>query len=309
MVKKEIEKAITEGIEARKTVLSNLTNEQRIALLEELFGDFFLNQHRILQKWASLTGQTAQVDTGYIAQFVASIITGIPGQGFRGKGDDLIDGSEVKSAANISGVDTPRWNHNMGTVEGDEKRRLKGEKTNSERYLEAPYLVYLLADRTASAKKDAPPELRIRTWCVNVQKDKAWRELVEKYNKTKKGETYNLQLHPPVGYDDNLVTNKAGNLDFTDILVLDYRIVVETDGGYSTYWEVEPSDSLFPISGETKAVESVKRKRRTKTHTAASDLVSDITVLPDRFPTILKKETEDKLDQVSQNELQATSAD
>lgn len=306
-MKKEVQKAIINGIEARRTVLNGLTNDQRIALLEELFSDFFLSQHQVLQKWASLTGQTAQVDTGYIAQFVASLITGIPGQGFRGKGDDLVDGSEVKSAANISGVDTPRWNHNMGTADSDKNKRDKGVKTTSEKYLEAPYLIYVLADWAAVADNDASPELRIRTWCVDAQQDTAWRELVEKYNRDKRGKTHNLQLHPPVGYDDNLVTNKTGNLDFTDVLVLDYRIAIDTDGGYSKYWKVKPPSNLFPIKGRTQPVTSVKRKRQTKTHTAVADLVADVSVLPDRFPTILKRETEDKLDHVSQKEIRAAA--
>ncbi|GAB3087654.1 MamI family restriction endonuclease [Corynebacterium aquatimens] len=302
-MKKEVEKAIAEGNESRAKVLGDLTTEQRIKLLEELFDDFFVGQHRLLQKWASLTGQTAQIDTGYIAQFVASIITGIPGQGFRGKGDDLIDGSEVKSAANISGVDTPRWNHNMGTADADAKNRKRGVKTSSEKYLEAPYLIYLLADRTASAEAGAPPEMRVRTWCVDVQNDLAWRDLVFKYNRNKKGGTYNLQLHPPVGYDDNFVTNKTGNLDFTDILVFDYRIVVGVDGSHSRYWNVGLPERLFPVQGRTKPVAFVNRGKGTRTYTAVGDLVVDVAVLPDRFPLVLKKEAEDKLDQVTQREI------
>ncbi len=303
MVKKEVEVAISEGIELRTQVLTGLTTNQRIKLLEELFSDFFIDQHRLLQKWASLTGQTAQIDTGYIAQFVASIITGTPGQGFRGKGDDLVDGSEVKSAANISGVDTPRWNHNMGTAEADEKKIKRGLKTNAEKYLDAPYLIYLLADRTASVDDGAPPEMRVRAWCIDVQKDTAWRDLVIKYNRAKKGGTYNLQLHPPVGYDDNFVTNNTGNLDFADVLVFDYRIVIETDGTFSPYWNVELPDGLFPVKGRTKPVDIVNRGKATRIHTTVADLVADVAVLPDRFPAVLKKKTEDQLDQVTQEEV------
>ncbi|MCZ9290303.1 MamI family restriction endonuclease [Corynebacterium evansiae] len=301
-MQKEVKEAIDAGIELRSEVLSGLTRYQRVQLLELLFQDFFVDQHRLLQKWASLTGQTAQIDTGYIAQFVASIITGIPGQGFRGKGDDLVDGSEVKSAANISGVDTPRWNHNMGTAAADEKNRQQGKKTNSEKYLEAPLLFYLLADRITSTEDDAPPETRIRAWCVDVQADIAWRSLVERYNYEKSGGTYNLQLHPPVGYNDNLVTNTTFNLDFSDVLVFDYRIALKTDGTDDHYWNVELPQKLIPISGRTKIVETVNRAKQKKTHTAPEDLVADIAVLPDHFPVILDAEVEDKLDEVSEKE-------
>lgn len=301
-MRKEVKEAIDRGIVLRSQVLSDLKYRQRVRLLELLFQDFFIDQHQLLQKWAALTGQTAQIDTGYIAQFVASIVTGFPGQGFRGKGDDLVDGSEVKSAANISGVDTPRWNHNMGRKSDDEKKKKLGEKTNSEKYLEAPFLFYLLVDRASPKEKDAPPETRIRAWCVDVQQDQAWRTLVTKYNREKKDSTYNLQLHPPVGYNDDLVTNNITNLDFTDILLFDYRIAFQSDGSEKHYWNVELSESAFPIKGRTKIVENVDRSKQRKTDTTAEDLVADIAVLPDRFPGILSKIVEDQLDEVSEQE-------
>ena len=130
-MKEDVTRAIAEGIEVRREVLAGLTVGQRTQLLEQLFIELFGEAHVTLQKWAALTGQSAQVDSGYIAQFVASIVLGEPGQGFRGKGDDLADGSEVKSAANISGVDRPRWNHNMGKPADDQKRRSRGLPTAS----------------------------------------------------------------------------------------------------------------------------------------------------------------------------------
>jgi hypothetical protein len=36
-----------------------------------------------------MTGQSALIETGYIAQHLASLLLAIPGQGFRGKGIDM----------------------------------------------------------------------------------------------------------------------------------------------------------------------------------------------------------------------------
>ena len=68
-MRKEVKEAIDRGIVLRSQVLSDLKYRQRVRLLELLFQDFFIDQHQLLQKWAALTGQTAQIDTGYIAQF------------------------------------------------------------------------------------------------------------------------------------------------------------------------------------------------------------------------------------------------
>lgn len=300
-MKPEVKEAIERGIKKRAKVLQELTLDQKTQLLELLFSDFFNEQHAVLQKWAALTGQTAQVDTGYIAQFVASIVTGIPGQGFRGKGDDLVDGSEVKSAANLSGVDRPRWNHNLGTATDDAKRIDKGEKTLSQRYLESPLIFYLLVDRPADHDEEVPP-IRIRAWCLDAKRDTAWRDLVEKYQSEKTGSKYNFQLHPPVGFEDSLVVNTLGNLDFKDVLLFDYRMQLSSTGKSEGKW-VKPLEEFHqPITGRTKA-EEYRKNARHSNYTEASDLVADIAVLPDRFPGIILKKTEDVVDLVAADEL------
>ena len=68
-----------------------------------------LDQRDKLRFWRNVTKQAAQIDTGYIAQHLISLITSIPGGGMRGKGDDLADGSEVKSANFIDSSATARY--------------------------------------------------------------------------------------------------------------------------------------------------------------------------------------------------------
>ena len=61
-------------------------------LLQEMFLDF----RQVMLKWAKITGQSSQLDAGYIAQHLVSLLTGKRGIGWRGKGLDLEDGSEEK---------------------------------------------------------------------------------------------------------------------------------------------------------------------------------------------------------------------
>ncbi|MEU0742699.1 MamI family restriction endonuclease [Streptomyces sp. NPDC006134] len=283
-MKEETAAAIAEGIKKRSVLLKGLTYEKRKALLEELFIDFFANQHLTLQKWAALTGQTAQVDTGYIAQFVASIVLQTPGQGFRGKGDDLVDGSEVKSAANISGVDRPRWNHNLGTLADDEVQRKKGRDETWKKFLQAPYLFYVLVDRVVGAHSpESEVPIRIRGWCVDAQADDGWRALILKFVESRSGRTYNFQLHPPVGHDDNLVVNTLGNLDFQEVLVFDVRLYVRASGEHEVKWFKDLPREVLPVRGRTIGMPYARQVNRSTRLTETADIVADIAMIPNLF--------------------------
>lgn len=245
----------------------------------------------MLQKWAALTGQSAQVDTGYIAQFVASIVLGEPGQGFRGKGDDLADGSEVKGAANISGVDRPRWNHNLGTPSDDDDRREAGDTTRSEEYLSSPHLFYLLVDRLVGDSQ-SPSPIRVRGWCLDASEDLAWRNLFGAFVSQRTPKQYNLQLHPPVGYDDDIVVNTLGNLDFADVLVFDARVNLEDRSSPTVDWHSPIAADILPIRGRTRALPYGGPRARPSRLTDASDLVADIGTLAELFPGVLSPEEE-----------------
>src|SRR5712691_1174640 len=197
-MKKEVEEALRRAARFRRELLGQLTTEDRLRLLGDLFVDFFVVQWRVLLKWAALTGQSSQVDTGYIAQHVASILLAEPGQGFKGKGLDLLDESEVKSAAIVSGVDRPRWNHDLGTLARDAVRAEKGLPPESQAYLNAPSVFYLLFDRVVSESPAPNSVLRVRAWCVDSRSDEAWRDLMQRFLLSRKPAQYNLQLHPPV---------------------------------------------------------------------------------------------------------------
>ncbi len=96
-------------------ILRILSKTERRELAEKLLIQQVVRQRQMLSRWSLVTAQSSQIDTGYIAQHLVSLQTQIPGQGMRGKGDDLSDGSEVKSANFLDSLDragatAPRWN-------------------------------------------------------------------------------------------------------------------------------------------------------------------------------------------------------
>lgn len=104
-------------------MLSDYTLEERRGLACDLIREQIIDQRLKLHEWRKLTFQPAQIDTGYIGQHLVSLISGIIGGGFRGKGDDLADGSEVKSAnfldsEDAKGAVAPRWNFQCNDEEG-----------------------------------------------------------------------------------------------------------------------------------------------------------------------------------------------
>lgn len=76
-----------------------------IDLIREFLEEIVVAPRSLLRKWAGITKQTPAVKLGYIGQHLASLITGVPGTGTGARGDDLADGSEVKSCNKIDQAD------------------------------------------------------------------------------------------------------------------------------------------------------------------------------------------------------------
>lgn len=57
-------------------------------------------------EWSKLTKQTPNMKIGYPGQHLASLITGVEGARTGARGDDLIDGTEVKSCSRVDQLDT-----------------------------------------------------------------------------------------------------------------------------------------------------------------------------------------------------------
>lgn len=77
------------------------TFETSIDLIKECITDLFLTPKALIDKWSKITNQTSQVRIAYPGQHIASVITGIKGKGTAARGDDLSDGSEVKTCSRV----------------------------------------------------------------------------------------------------------------------------------------------------------------------------------------------------------------
>lgn len=183
---------IPEKVNLSENILAALTREERMELAKLLLQEQVIDQRNMLNRWSTVTAQSSQIDTGYIAQHLVSLQTQIPGQGMRGKGDDLSDGSEVKSANFLDSLDkkgatAPRWNFTAVTQD------------IMERFLTYKAIYLLSMDLNTHSR------FRVRIWQIDIQKHKILRERyiewMEKLGYSKFQDSarpsVNFQLFPP----------------------------------------------------------------------------------------------------------------
>lgn len=189
-----------------QTILSILSPDERKALATQLLQEQVIEQREKLNYWSTITAQSSQIDTGYIAQHLVSLQTQIAGQGMRGKGDDLCDGSEVKSANFLDSMDkkgsvAPRWNFTAVT------------RHIMERFLEYPAVYLLSMDLNPSGG------FRTRIWKVDVQKHDILRnryidwmhQLGYPKFEANSEQSINFQLFPPHnGTEENFARHGNG---------------------------------------------------------------------------------------------------
>lgn len=73
--------------------------------INQLFDELVLQPRINAIKWSKITKQTPNIKIGYPGQHLASLITGMEGERTGARGNDLIDGSEVKSCSRIDQLD------------------------------------------------------------------------------------------------------------------------------------------------------------------------------------------------------------
>jgi hypothetical protein len=186
--------------------------------------------------FADNTGHMTPSDTKSWSQILASLLLNVRGIE-RKKGADLADGSDVKAANSWAAIDVPRFN---GVVKAG--RILTS--TKAEDLKKMPNLIFVLWDETQVGKYD-----RCRVWVVRTAKDAVFRSVAEKWYKGSKRSS-NFQLHPPIGRDDNIVTNKCGNLSLP--LLLDVRFI-------NGNWTQKSYNPAVLQSGLCKLVESPRK--------------------------------------------------
>lgn len=82
-----------------------ITIDDNLSQVERFLNEIIITPRRQLKQWATITNQTPAAKIGYIGQHLASLITGVRGTGSGARGDDLADGTEVKSCNKIDQAD------------------------------------------------------------------------------------------------------------------------------------------------------------------------------------------------------------
>lgn len=85
-----------------KSKISIGDNEQKI---KAFINDLIIAPRKALLSWSEITSQTPAAKIGYLGQHLASLITGVKGTSSGARGDDLEDGTEVKSCNKVDQVD------------------------------------------------------------------------------------------------------------------------------------------------------------------------------------------------------------
>lgn len=156
-------------------------------------------------EFAAMTDQPTPEDSRAWSQILISVLTGIPGLA-RHKGQDLADGSDVKSANAWFSIDRVRFN---GVIKAGTRSTLSGTID----YLDQmPYLFFVLWDYNPDNNIE-----RTRVWVVKPQSDLRFREVAQIwYDQLTNGiiRSSNFQLHPPVNENNDVFTNMCGNLEY-----------------------------------------------------------------------------------------------
>lgn len=85
-----------------KKFITILDNEKHV---KRLIDELVLQPRLNAIKWSKVTKQTPNIKIGYPGQHLASLITGMTGERTGARGNDLVDGSEVKSCPRVDQLD------------------------------------------------------------------------------------------------------------------------------------------------------------------------------------------------------------
>lgn len=84
---------------------SLITIHNNKSKIKSFIQDMIIGPRQIAHKWSKITNQTPNLKIGYPFQHLASLITGMQGNATGARGEDLVDGSEIKSCSKIDQSD------------------------------------------------------------------------------------------------------------------------------------------------------------------------------------------------------------
>lgn len=85
--------------------INKIVIKDNLRLIRKFLSEVILAPRATMIKWARLTNQTPNLKIGYPGQHLASLITGMQGTGTGARGEDIVDGTEVKSCSRLDQMD------------------------------------------------------------------------------------------------------------------------------------------------------------------------------------------------------------
>lgn len=230
------------------------TFETSEKLVKECITDLYLVPKNLLRKWSEITNQTCQVRFAYPGQHIASVITGVKGEGTAARGDDLSDGSEVKTCSRADQLSECRacgakvlvWQTECPICKSKDinvktdSHWIFSIKSDDELYLllnKIPRIILMLFDKESSETDD----IRLRAWTVDPENDYVHQFFTDYYenNYLVKTNAAPCNLHPLL-YDFHLMKPKLFFHADININEKDVDIV---------FWDVEnPRAEKMPSS-------------------------------------------------------------
>jgi len=151
-------------------------------LIKECIKDLYLDPRNLIRKWSKITNQTCQIRMAYPGQHLASLITGLKGTGTAARGDDLSDGSGIKSCSradqlsecnacsakvlvwqdacpicNSKDINIKTDSHWIFSIKSEDELDLLLNKV--------PRIITILFDR----ETPETPNIRLRVWVIDVR--------------------------------------------------------------------------------------------------------------------------------------------
>ncbi len=177
--------------------LITITNNED--LIKQFIKDMIIEPRRKAHYWSRITNQTPNLKIGYPAQHLASLICGMKGTATGARGDDIVDGTEVKGCSKIDQSDKCKdcgetilrtdkkcpYCGSTNIKRNNDSKWLIGIRSDDELRMlleETPRFIFIVTDYPNFEEEDFDT-IRIRAFEVWVKSDRCsnFRGLMENY--------------------------------------------------------------------------------------------------------------------------------
>jgi|SRR3989339_563252 len=264
-------------------------------MIKECITDLYINPKKSIVKWSKITNQTAQGKFAYPSQHLASLITKMKGGGSAARGDDLSDGSEVKSCSRADqlneckkcGFNVLTWQNKCPSCGSSEIRTDTSSHwifpitSDSEFELllnKIPRIILILFDKEDIAKDN----VRIRAWIINPKEKHVINFFTDYYiNNYKKKISEGKDPAPcnfhPLKYDFYLMKPKL--IFHAEIIDNEVKIV---------FWDLDKPQEQPIISSLLSKEKLIEIYGESVAKLKKEDIVRKYPFIPDKYFNLLE---------------------